>query len=64
MSINDALEQFCAELRAGGCPHPLDQPVPVGLLWLDLCALAGEDSPAAVAALVDRPLDVAAEDAA
>ena len=60
MSINDALEAFCAELRAGGCPHPLDQPVPVGLLWLDLCALAGEEPPAAVAALLDAPLDLAA----
>ena len=64
MTINDALERFCAELRVGGCPHPLDRPVPVGLLWLDLCALAGEDPPPAVAAVVDRPLDVAAEDAA
>ncbi len=37
----------------------------LGLLWYDLCALAGEDVPAAVAALVDHPLALAAvEDAA
>ncbi len=60
MSINEALEQFCRDLAAGGVPHPLDQPVTLGLLWFDLCALAGEEPPADVAALVDVPLDVAA----
>ncbi len=60
MTINEALERFCRELAAGGVPHPLDQPVPVGLLWLDLCALAGEDPPTDVAALLDQPLDLAA----
>ncbi len=63
MTVNDALEAFCAELRAGGCPHPLDQPVTLGLLWFALCALAGEDVPPDVAALVDQPLalDLAAD---
>ena len=60
MSINDALEAFCAELRAGGCPYPLDQPVPLGLLWFDLATIAGEAPPPDVAALVDEPLDLAA----
>ena len=60
MTINDALTQFCRDLATGGYPRPLDQPVPVGLLWLDLCALAGEEPPADVAALLDQPLDLAA----
>ena len=67
MSINDALEAFCTELRAGGCPHPLDQPVTVGLLWYDLAIIAGEDVPPDVAALLDEPAGTptaAAEDAA
>ncbi len=60
MSINDALERFCAELRAGGVPHPLDQPVTLGLLWYDLAQLTGEEPPPDVAALVDAPLVLAA----
>ena len=57
MSINDALAAFCAELRAGGCPRPLDQPVTLGLLWYDLATLAGEAPPPDVAApgLVQTP---------
>ncbi len=64
MTINAALEQFCRDLAAGGVPHPLDQPVTLGLLWYDLAQLAGEDVPPAVAELVDRPLDVAPVDEA
>ena len=63
MSINDALERFCAELRAGGYPHPLDQPVPVGLLWLDLCALAGEEPSSDGVSLVDAPVELPAPEA-
>ncbi len=60
MTINEALEAFCAELAAGGVPHPLDQPVTLGLLWFDLATIAGEEPPAAVVQLVDQPLDVTA----
>ena len=62
MSINEALEQFCRDLAAGGMPHPLDQPVTLGLLWYDLATIAGEDPPAAVAALVDQPLALAVDE--
>ncbi len=67
MTVNDALEQFCRDLAAGGVPHPLDQPVPRGLLWFDLATIAGEAPPPAVAALLDEPAGTptaAAEDAA
>ncbi len=62
MTINAALEQFCRDLAAGGVPHPLDQPVTLGLLWFDLATIAGEAPPPDVAALVDEPLDLAADD--
>ena len=55
MTINAALEQFCRDLAAGGVPHPLDQPVTLGLLWFDLATIAGEDVPPDVAALVAAP---------
>ncbi len=55
MTINDALEAFCTELRAGGVPHPLDQPVTLGLLWFDLALIAGEEPPPDV---VERHLNV------
>ena len=60
MSINDALRALCAELAADGVPAPLAQSFTLAALWCDLCALAGEDPPADVAALVDQPRDVAA----
>ena len=58
MSINDALTQFCRDLAADGVSDPLAQPFTLAALWCDLCALAGEDPPADVAALVDQPLDL------
>ncbi len=51
---------LCAELAADGVPAPLAQPFTLAALWCDLCALAGEEPPAAVAALLDQPLDLAA----
>ena len=60
MSINAALEALCAELAADGVPDPLAQRLTLAALWHDLAHLAGEDPPAAVAALVDAPLDLAA----
>ncbi len=55
MTINDALEAFCTELRVGGVPRPLDQPVTLGLLWFDLALIAGEEPPPDVVALLDQP---------
>ena len=64
MSITEALHALCAELAADGVPHPLAQPLTLAALWADLATIAGEDVPAAVAALVDEPrdLDLAAAD--
>ncbi len=65
MTINDALTQFCRDLAADGVPAPLTQPFTLAALWHDLCALAGEDLPADVRALVEAPAAVVGtEDAA
>ncbi len=54
------LTALCArllvELRAGSVDRPLAQPLAVGLIWADLCRLAGEEPPAIVRALLDAPV--------
>ncbi len=59
MSINELLQALVDEHAAGGVPAPLDQPFTLANVWFDLTTIAGEDVPADVAQLVDRPLDVA-----
>lgn len=48
--------RLLAELRAGAVTRPLAQPLAVGLVWADLCRLAGEEPPAIVRALLDAPV--------
>ncbi len=60
MTINDAMTALCDEL-ATEIPAPLRQPLTLGLVWLDLCRLAGEEPPADVLALAEAPI-VAAVD--
>ena len=60
MTINAILEALRDELAADGVPAPLAQRFTLAALWCDLARLAGEEVPAAVAALLDQPLDVAA----
>ena len=47
--------RLLAELVAGDVPEPLGQRFSLGLLWADLCRLAGETPPTDVAALLDTP---------
>lgn len=47
--------RLLVELLAGGVPRPLSQRYRLGLLWIDLCRLAGETPPDHVAALLDAP---------
>ena len=47
--------RLLAELIAGDVPEPLSQRFSLGLLWIDLCRLAGETPPGHVAALLDIP---------
>ena len=58
MSINDALTALVDDLAAGDVPDPLQQRFTLAAIWYDLCRLAGEDVPAAVAAIVDPPRPV------
>ena len=60
-TINGLLAALCDELAEGDVPYPLEQPCRLGLVWLDLCRLAGEEPPADVVALVDQPACVAIE---
>ena len=59
MTINDAMTALCDEL-ATEIPVPLRQPLTLGLVWLDLCRLAGEEPPADVLALAE--VSIAAAD--
>ena len=47
--------RLLAELLADDVPDPLSQRYRLGLLWVDLCRLAGETPPDHVAALLDAP---------
>ena len=60
MRINTILEALHDELAADGVPAPLGQSLTLAAVWCDLARLAGEEPPAAVAALLDQPLDLAA----
>ncbi len=58
MTINDAMTALCDELVTE-IPAPLRQPLTLGLVWLDLCRLAGEEPPADVLALAETPIAAA-----
>ena len=53
MTINEAMHLLIEDLAAGDVPSPLCQSFSLATMWADLARLAGEDLPAAVAALVD-----------
>ena len=53
-TINDLLYRLLDELAAEGIPDPLSTPFTLASLWLDLCQLAGEEPPVAVATLLDE----------
>lgn len=52
-TINDLMATLVAELEAGGIPDPTGQALTLGIVWADLCRLAGEEPPPAIAALLD-----------
>lgn len=54
--ITDLMAALVAELEAGDIPDPLGQPLTLGIVWADLCRLAGEEPPPAVAAMHDEPV--------
>ncbi len=54
-SINVLMAALVVELIEGDIPGPLTQELAVFALWSDLCRLAGEAIPPAVAALLDAP---------
>lgn len=53
--LDDLLADFLAELRAEEIPCAETALLRIGLVWADLCTLAGEEPPRAVAALLDEP---------
>ena len=56
MSINRAMGLLVAELAEGDVPAPLSQAFTLAAVWTDLCRLAGEPLPRAVAVLADLPV--------
>ena len=54
-SINMLMAALVCELIQNDIPHPLAQSFPLFCLWDDLCRLAGEPVPPAVAGLLDAP---------
>jgi hypothetical protein len=52
--INDLLHRLLDELAVEGIPDPLSTPFTLATLWLDLCQLAGEEPPVAVATRLDE----------
>ena len=61
MSVNDLLEQLVDELADGEVTAALGQPFTLGVLWADLCRLAGEELPLEVRLLIG---DAVADEAA
>ena len=59
MTINEALAALYHELVTE-IPDPLRTCIPLALVWIDLCRLAGEEPPASVAAVLDEPIDLVA----
>ncbi len=55
MTINALMEALTADLAAEGIA-PLSTPFTLATVWADLCALAGEEPPAAVALALDAPI--------
>ena len=61
MSVNEALRRLADELSTE-IPDLLTTPLTFGLVWLDLCRLAGEAPPADVLALAETPIAAAVAD--
>ena len=61
MTINEALCRLADELSTE-IPDLLTAPLTFGLVWLDLCRLAGEPVPADVAALAETPIAASVAD--
>ncbi len=55
-----ALSRLAEDLSTES-PDLLTAPLTFGLVWLDLCRLAGEEPPADVAALAETPVALAAD---
>lgn len=53
--IRRACATLAAALAAEGVPDPLNQPITIGMIWLDLCDLVGEMPPPYVEAMLDTP---------
>lgn len=54
--INDLMAALVADLEADGVPSPLGQVFTLGIIWAELCRLAGEEPPPAVAGMLDEPV--------
>jgi len=54
-SLNVLMAALVVELIEHDIPHPLTQELSVFAVWSDLCRLAGEPLPAAIADLLDAP---------
>ena len=54
--INDLMAALVADLAADGVLSPLGQVFTLGIIWAELCRLAGEEPPPAVAAMLDEPV--------
>ncbi len=52
-TINGLMRALVDELAAEGVPAPLWEPFTLAAVWLDLCRLAGETTPAEVLAVLD-----------
>ena len=53
--VNMLMAALVAELKDGGIADPTAEDFHLGLLWGDLCRLAGEPVPAAVLDALDEP---------
>jgi hypothetical protein len=56
MTVNEAFTILVAELAEEGVPAPLCQRLTVAAVWSDLCRIAGECPPRAVAVVADLPV--------
>lgn len=56
LSVNRLMAALVVELIEGEVPQPLYQEFTLGAIWADLCRLAGEPVPPAVAAIADLPV--------
>ena len=53
MDLTDLIERYVRGLREAGMPSPLDQSLSVGAVLVDLCELAGVETPSDVRTWLD-----------